>query len=356
MSFSFLIVNSTLSHFQKVIDHLGKGLIFINNQISNSVKTQIELGETWLLGIITGLVLIFLILSTLSRIRPYILCSFWFLSLILLYGWRSGYAFLLIPSLAFSNLADIFIFVLQSIPLIIFLVITKVITVLQANEYVVFAKIFSGSIWLTIAYLGLIIFLGIFNPSFIIANLKTVQIIFWVIMCIEGVLFFNWLIFSSRKNYKFIQFQSTFGLLFLVSLVGKLYANTTSFPSNYLKPKYLLWGIAAQLIFIYWLFLKELFQNEENEGSLLHNNINRKASQIPLNTRAESNPLSILSPRERDVFLAYCNGFSYTEISSSYFISPNTVKTHIKNCYRKLAINSKVEAIGLVNEINSFEK
>lgn len=324
------------------------------NQILENNKTGIELWDTWLLGILTGLVLVFLMLSVLSKIRPYILCSFWFIALILLYVWRSGYVFLLFPNLEHSEYNGIYIFVLQSIPLIIFLIITKVISVMEARNHVVFAKVFSISIWLTIAYLGLIIVLSFLSGHWVIANLGIVQIIFWAIISLEGLLFFVWLIFSSRKNYRFIQFQSTFGILFLVSLLGKFYANDSNFTSNYLKPIFILWGIAAQLIIIYWNFLQELFENWKGDENL-ELEIVRTISQIPEHTKTDGNLLSELSPREKDVFLAYCNGFSYTEISSSYFISPNTVKTHLKSCYRKLEINSKVEAINLVNEINTLE-
>jgi RNA polymerase sigma factor (sigma-70 family) len=66
--------------------------------------------------------------------------------------------------------------------------------------------------------------------------------------------------------------------------------------------------------------------------------------------------LKNLSPKEMDIFTAYCNGFSYSEISSSFLISPNTVKSHLKSCYRKLKINSRVEAISVMNRNKDFRK
>ncbi|WP_255067926.1 LuxR C-terminal-related transcriptional regulator [Lacihabitans sp. LS3-19] len=59
---------------------------------------------------------------------------------------------------------------------------------------------------------------------------------------------------------------------------------------------------------------------------------------------------SILSAREMDILVAFTNGFSYTEISDAMFISPHTVRTHIKNIYNKLEINSKSEAVRWVIE------
>ena len=57
-----------------------------------------------------------------------------------------------------------------------------------------------------------------------------------------------------------------------------------------------------------------------------------------------------LSKRETEILQAFANGFSYQEISDAMFISPHTVRTHLKNIYNKLEINSKAEAIRWVIE------
>lgn len=53
----------------------------------------------------------------------------------------------------------------------------------------------------------------------------------------------------------------------------------------------------------------------------------------------------ILSKRETEILLAFTNGFSYTDISDAMFISPHTVRTHLKNIYSKIGVNSKAEAV-----------
>jgi DNA-binding CsgD family transcriptional regulator len=58
----------------------------------------------------------------------------------------------------------------------------------------------------------------------------------------------------------------------------------------------------------------------------------------------------VLSKREIEILKAFANGFTYQEISDAMFISPNTVRTHLKNIYQKLEINSKAEAIRYVIE------
>lgn len=57
------------------------------------------------------------------------------------------------------------------------------------------------------------------------------------------------------------------------------------------------------------------------------------------------NPNSPLSPRETDVLKLIAEGKSYTQISEELFISKETARSHIKNIYVKLNVNSKSEAI-----------
>jgi DNA-binding NarL/FixJ family response regulator len=51
--------------------------------------------------------------------------------------------------------------------------------------------------------------------------------------------------------------------------------------------------------------------------------------------------LSELTPREEDIMRAFALGKSYKEISDELFIAPETVKTHIRNVYKKLQVNSR---------------
>ena len=52
-----------------------------------------------------------------------------------------------------------------------------------------------------------------------------------------------------------------------------------------------------------------------------------------------------LTAREQDVLTLLVRGFSYKMISSELDISMETVRTHIKNTYTKLHVNSKSEAV-----------
>lgn len=54
---------------------------------------------------------------------------------------------------------------------------------------------------------------------------------------------------------------------------------------------------------------------------------------------------SPLSERETEVLQSISQGKSYTKIASDLFISKETVRSHIKNIYQKLAVNSKSDAL-----------
>lgn len=62
-------------------------------------------------------------------------------------------------------------------------------------------------------------------------------------------------------------------------------------------------------------------------------------------TNFHSNPNSPLSAREKDVLRLIAEGKSYSQIADTLFISKETSKTHIKNIYSKLEVNSKSEAL-----------
>jgi DNA-binding CsgD family transcriptional regulator len=59
--------------------------------------------------------------------------------------------------------------------------------------------------------------------------------------------------------------------------------------------------------------------------------------------------LEPLRPRERTILVFYAEGLSAEEIARMLFISPHTVRTHVKNAFRRLGIHSRSEAADLVH-------
>ena len=55
-----------------------------------------------------------------------------------------------------------------------------------------------------------------------------------------------------------------------------------------------------------------------------------------------------LSSREKEIIHCLERGMMYKEIAEKLFISPQTVRTHIRNIYEKLQVNSKVEALNKI--------
>lgn len=55
-----------------------------------------------------------------------------------------------------------------------------------------------------------------------------------------------------------------------------------------------------------------------------------------------------LTEREADVLLLLARGYSQHGISARLDVSDNTVRTHLRNLYRKLQIHSRQEAIEMV--------
>lgn len=60
----------------------------------------------------------------------------------------------------------------------------------------------------------------------------------------------------------------------------------------------------------------------------------------------------LLTSREREILALLAEGLSYAELADSLTITQNTVKTHIKNIYRKLEANNKTEAINQARSLH----
>ena len=58
-----------------------------------------------------------------------------------------------------------------------------------------------------------------------------------------------------------------------------------------------------------------------------------------------SDPLNMLSPREREVLQLAVEGYGNPEIAEKLFISPRTVETHRTNLLRKLGLQSQTDLV-----------
>lgn len=58
--------------------------------------------------------------------------------------------------------------------------------------------------------------------------------------------------------------------------------------------------------------------------------------------------LEVLRPRERMIVTLYAEGLAVDDIAQVLVISPHTVRTHVKNAFRRLGVHSRDEAARLV--------
>jgi len=58
--------------------------------------------------------------------------------------------------------------------------------------------------------------------------------------------------------------------------------------------------------------------------------------------------LDLLTESEKRVVLLVAEGLTNPQIASRLFVSPQTVKTHMKNVFRKLGVSSRTELTVLV--------
>ena len=78
-------------------------------------------------------------------------------------------------------------------------------------------------------------------------------------------------------------------------------------------------------------------------GSIMSPSVARKVLDFFQQPKVE--PLNVLTSREKEIVQGLVDGLSYKQISDKLFISLETVRSHIKNIYRKLQVQSKVEVV-----------
>jgi DNA-binding NarL/FixJ family response regulator len=67
-----------------------------------------------------------------------------------------------------------------------------------------------------------------------------------------------------------------------------------------------------------------------------------------LTPREDVNRVSILSPRERQILDLLAEGLTGQAIAEELVLSPETVRTHVRNAVMKLGARTRVQAVALV--------
>jgi DNA-binding CsgD family transcriptional regulator len=94
--------------------------------------------------------------------------------------------------------------------------------------------------------------------------------------------------------------------------------------------------------------LGERLQDVERTRTALADTSLRIAREAALVPEAPGGELDTLRPRERTIVVLYAEGLAVDEIARLLVISPHTVRTHVKNAFRRLGVHSRDEAAQLV--------
>ncbi len=86
-----------------------------------------------------------------------------------------------------------------------------------------------------------------------------------------------------------------------------------------------------------------------NGGSPMSSHIARKVVQL-FGAAEGNDELNKLSDREQEILALLSNGLRYKEIAAKLFLSTETIRTHIRNIYEKLQVNSRTDALNKVHK------
>jgi DNA-binding NarL/FixJ family response regulator len=87
--------------------------------------------------------------------------------------------------------------------------------------------------------------------------------------------------------------------------------------------------------------IKEVYEG----GSPISSQIARKVIEAFALKEKTNEYFQKLSRREQEILEQLSRGFRYKEIADKLFVSIETVRTHIRNIYEKLQVNTRIEAL-----------
>jgi DNA-binding NarL/FixJ family response regulator len=80
-------------------------------------------------------------------------------------------------------------------------------------------------------------------------------------------------------------------------------------------------------------------------GAPMSPNVARMVISSMHKKRQDEENIYQLTPREKEVLVALSEGVSYKAMAGQFFISLDTVRSHIKNIYQKMQVHNQLEAV-----------
>lgn len=322
---------------------------FLNHQEVNSQFKNI------FYGILILILISCLLVGFLLKIRLFVIFGINVLALILHFLKVEGVLYQTLSETFLSNhIYDLDLLILFS-PFLVHILFVKGLTRIDEHRYSFMSKLYHIVVWFSVFYFIFTIFIPILVPIIphsILNFIYKFAVLFFPI----SLIYFVFALFSSLQRTYFAKFYlvaSALGLI--VSLVVFLNNGYFSIHAE-LNYNFLRIGVLAVM---FMLFLGLLFQVRENFNNQVESRLmpELKVEIIgneKLLIREQKELLitgnQVLTKREMEILKAFANGFTHQEIAEAMFISPHTAKTHLKNIYQKLGINSKVEAVRWVME------
>jgi DNA-binding NarL/FixJ family response regulator len=91
--------------------------------------------------------------------------------------------------------------------------------------------------------------------------------------------------------------------------------------------------------------LLEAIRELHEGGSPMSDQIARKVVQTFQQIGKSSKETEILSERETEILSYLAKGYQDKEIAEKFFLSVKTIRTHLRNIYKKLHVHSRTEAV-----------
>jgi DNA-binding NarL/FixJ family response regulator len=91
--------------------------------------------------------------------------------------------------------------------------------------------------------------------------------------------------------------------------------------------------------------LLEAIRELHEGGSPMSDQIARKVVQTFQQIGKSSKETENLSERETEILSYLAKGYQDKEIAEKFFLSVKTIRTHLRNIYKKLHVHSRTEAV-----------
>jgi DNA-binding NarL/FixJ family response regulator len=94
--------------------------------------------------------------------------------------------------------------------------------------------------------------------------------------------------------------------------------------------------------------IREAIVDANRGGSPMTAHIARKVVEAFRKSQSPGSSADLLTNRERQILDHLSHGLRYKEIAANLELSPDTIRTHIRNIYEKLQVQSRMEAVNKV--------